>query len=107
MIGAGFCRDIDLARFAPELRRIDATLNLELLERIHRRHHDVEVEVDISVRHAVERVIIHGASHPRDRDVLIDAIPALASAGNGRRGESIGYIGTQRDQLQKIAAIQG
>ena len=38
---------------------------------------------------------------------MIDTIPALASAGDGRRGESIGYIGTQRHQLQKIAAVQG
>jgi hypothetical protein len=56
-VRAGSGGHVDLSGLAPELRRIDPGLDLELLQRVHRRQHDVQVEIDVGIRDAVESVV--------------------------------------------------
>src|SRR5205807_4472545 len=48
--------DVHLSGFAAELRGINAGLNLEFLESLHRRQKDVGIEVDVGVGDAIQRV---------------------------------------------------
>ena len=75
LVGAGLGRDVDLPGGASELGRVDAGLHLELLERIHRRQHDVQIEIDIGVRDAVQRVVAPRCAAPESDIVTADRVP--------------------------------
>src|SRR5262249_46068796 len=77
---AGFGRDVDLRRSAPELRREDARLHLELLHGVSRRQDDRRVEVHVCVLHAVNREAVEVAALACDGDLLIGARAALSRA---------------------------
>ena len=71
VVGARLGGDVDLCRLAAELGRIDAGLNLELLQRVDGRLDDVGVEVRVGVVDAVEREVVEVAALAGDRDVLV------------------------------------
>src|ERR1700750_1511360 len=66
-VGAGFGRYVDLSRFTAALRGIYAGLHLGLLYGINRGQQNIQVEVAIGVRYAVQRVIAPGGARSRQR----------------------------------------
>ena len=89
--------DVHLAGGAAELRRIDAGLHLEFLERVDRRQEDVGVEIDVGVVHAVERVVVELPPLARDRDLLVGTRAALAIAGLAGAREPGADVRAQRE----------
>src|SRR5581483_4186214 len=59
---------VDLCTLMPVLRRVDADLNLELLNRVNGGQGDVRVEVHVHVVDAVERVVIEENALPASGD---------------------------------------
>ena len=105
-VGTAFGRHVHLTDASTEFRRIDAALNLELLQRVDRRQQDVGIEVHIGVVHAIECVVVPLAPAATDGQLLCGPIAALAGAGLARIGKTGRHIGRQRDQLQKIPAVE-
>ena len=66
-VAAALGRNIDLSQFAAELGRIDSGLNFELLQGVNRRQNNIEVEIDIGIRDAIERVVAPGGTRARKR----------------------------------------
>ena len=81
LIGAAPGGDVDLPCGAAELRRINAALHLELLQRIHGREHYIRVEIDVSVLGAIKRKAVVHAALAGERDVLSRTRAALPCAG--------------------------
>ena len=106
LVGAGLGEHVDLRGLAAELRRIDAGLHLEFLQRVDRRHHHEGIEIRVGVLHAVERVVIEIGALPGDRNGLRRADAALPRAGLSLAGEARRYVRRQRNQLQVVAAVQ-
>jgi hypothetical protein len=105
-VGSGFGRDVDLRSLASKLGGVDPSLDLKFLKSIDRRKLDVEIEIRIEVRNAVQRVIVERAPHTAYGDVLIHAVTTLAAGGYRGGCETVGHVGRQSDQLQKVASIQ-
>ncbi len=99
-------RNIDLRGGAPELGRKDSGLDLELLQRVDRWQENISVEVDVRILHAIQGEVVELASLASDRNILLSARPALTLIGDGGIRESIAHVGTERDKLEEVAAIQ-
>ena len=69
---------VHLAAFVAEFRRVNAILNLELLNGINGREGDVRIEVHVHVVDAVERIVIEEDALATRGDRLLGAIAALA-----------------------------
>jgi hypothetical protein len=63
-VRARFGDDVDLTRATSEFGRVNAGLDLELLQRIDRWQEDIGVEVDVGVVDAVQRVVVELAPLP-------------------------------------------
>ena len=63
-VGAGLGGDVDLSRFASELRWIDPALRLEFLDHVDRWQNDVQIEIDIEVGDAVKRIVLPCRARP-------------------------------------------
>jgi hypothetical protein len=80
---------VDLRCPDAELGRVNAGLDLELLERVDRRLNDVRVEVRVGVLDAIERVAIELEALAGDRERGLGACASLQSAaapGSALRG---------------------
>src|SRR5262245_41263592 len=105
-IRAGFGDDVHLAGGAAELRRIDAGLYFEFLERVDGRQEDVGVEIDVGVVDAVERVVIELAPLARDGDLLVGTRAPLAITGLPGAREPGADVRAEGDEAEVVAAIQ-
>ena len=90
----------------PELRRVDAGLDLELLDRVDRRQGDVVLEVRVGVIDAVERVVVEEDALATGGDGLRGALAAKSGAGLPRRGREHVDVGREGDQIQVLPAVQ-
>src|SRR5690606_14208890 len=81
LVGSRLGRHDDLRRSLAVLSRVDAGLNLELLDRVDRGPNDEGVEVRIRVLHAVQRVAVELLALAGDRNRLISPLAALATIG--------------------------
>ena len=105
-VAARLGEHVHLRAFVPKLRRINADLNLELLNGIDGGKGDIRIEVHVHVVDAVERVVIEEDALPAGGYRLLGAIAALAGARlPGRRSEYV-HVGRKRDQVQVLAAVQ-
>ncbi len=89
-----------------ELGRVDAGLDLELLNRIDRRQGDVVVEVRVRVTDAVERVVVEEDALTTGGDGLRGALAAKSGARLPRRGREHVDVGRDGDQIQVLSAVQ-
>ena len=98
--------DVHLRALVTELGRVDAGLDLELLDRIDRRQGDVVVEVRVGVTDAVERVVVEEDALTTGGDGLRGALAAKSGAGLPRRGREHVDVGRDGDQIQVLSAVQ-
>src|SRR3954454_16670377 len=90
----------------PELGRVDAGLDLELLDRIDRRQGDVVVEVRVRVTDTVERVVIEEDALPTGRDGLRGALAAQSRGRLSRGGRKHVDVGGEGEKIQVLSAVQ-
>src|SRR5947209_7720335 len=106
-VAAGLGQYVDLCRLMAELRRINARLDLELLDSIDGREYDIGFEIGIRVRDTVKGVVVKHNPVSADGDGLTGPVSALTSGRLSRSGrESVG-VGGQGHQSQVIAPVQG
>src|SRR5690242_17305592 len=89
-----------------KLRRVDANLDLELLNGVDRGKDDIGIEVRIGIVHAVQRVVVEHDALATCRDRLRGAIATLARTGLARALRERIHVGSQRYQAQVLAAVQ-
>ena len=111
IVRAALGRDIHLANAPPEFRGINAGLDFELLNGIHRGQEQVGVEVGFGVGDPVDAVVIEFTAGTRNRERLIGAVATQSRAGGPGAGASVDVEGradirTEAHQLQKIAPVQ-
>jgi hypothetical protein len=106
VVGAAARGNVDLPGGAAELGRVDSGLHLEFLERLHRGQHDEQVEVDVRIRDAVERVVAPGRAGAGERHRQLGAGAALPAGRLRGLVESEGHVGAQRDQTEEVASVE-
>ena len=100
-VGAAPGHEIELAAGAPAvLRGIVGGLHLELLDGVHRRHHDDLVDVEVVVVDAVEQEVV--GLLPRPVDAHGSALGRVLRSF--RRQQRAGH---ERGKLEEVTAIEG
>ena len=105
-VAARLGEHVHLRALVPILRRVNADLNLELLDRVDGRKGDVGVEVHVHVVDAVERVVIEEDALPAGGDCLLGAFAALAGTRLPRGRREYVHVGRKRDEIQVLSAVQ-
>ena len=106
LVAARLGDDVHLRALVPELRRVDAGLDLELLDRVDRGQGDVVLEVRVGVIDAVERVVVEEDALATGGDGLLRALAAKSGAGLPGRGREHVDVGRLGDQIQVLPAVQ-
>ena len=85
-----------MAGFPAELGRVDAGLNLELLQRVDRRQDGVSVEIHIGVVNSIQREIVEILPLAGNRYLLFTARAAHTPADRACVSEADVHIGAYR-----------
>ena len=89
-----------------ELRRVDARLDLEFPNGIHRGANHKSVEVDVGILDAVQGEAVELLPLPCDRDRLVGAVAALAAVRLAVGAHLRGDVRTQLDERKKVSTIE-
>src|SRR5262249_30485975 len=106
LIGAGLGEHVDLRSLPAELCRIDPGLYLELLQCVDGWHHDECIEIGVRIFDAIQRIVIEVGALPGQGNRLRRAKAALPRTGLSLTREAGGNVGSQRNQLKIVAAVE-
>src|SRR5690349_24506210 len=91
-------RHVNLRSLAAEFSRVDSALHFELLQRVHGWKLDIEIKIRVGIFHTVQSVVIPGAPHSAQRDILLGACSALAPGSLRGGGKPVRHIRTKGNE---------
>ena len=106
-IAARFSGHVHLRALVPILRRVNAHLNLKLLDRVNGRQGDVGIEIRVGVVDPIEGIVIKEDTLSASGDGLVGAVAALPGTRLPRGWRKDVHIGRKGDEIQVLPAFSG